>query len=389
MQAVILAGGFGTRLAHVVSDVPKPMAPIAGKPFLDYQIELLRANGFDNFILLTGYKAEVIENYYADYADIRCLKENTPLGTGGAVINAYPFLEDEFFIVNGDTFFDIDFDIMRKFAENKDAVIALRYAKNISRYGLVDINSDFLIENFIEKGKLPSNRIDGYINGGIYYLKKELLSEYHKNFNPRSISLENEIFPCLVEQEKLYGLPMGGAFIDIGIPEDYYKAQDYIPQTLKQEKKPFLFVDKDGTLIVNTGYPHGPKIQIIEHTIEILKGYKEKGFEFIIVTNQAGLAKNKFSLSEMEENLQAVLQYYHNEGIDFLDVAFCPYHSDSLIPEYRYLSLARKPNPGMILEMCERHRIDMKNSVMLGDNTETDIIKLPYLKSFIIGENDV
>ena len=220
-QAVILAGGFGTRLAHVVSDVPKPMAPIAKKPFLEYIVKTLKNQGFDSFVFLTGYKSEIIEENFKNLKNAIFIKEETALGTGGAILNAYNALKEDFYVINGDTFFDIDYSLFEDFSKNKPCTIALRYTNNISRYGMVEINEDFKITSFVEKGSLPENRIDGYINGGIYYLKKEVLKNFVKNFNGEFISLETEIFPKLLSSDKLYGLPLGGCFIDIGIPQDY------------------------------------------------------------------------------------------------------------------------------------------------------------------------
>lgn len=389
MQAVILAGGFGTRLAHVVPDVPKPMAPIKEKPFLAYQIELLRNNGFDNFILLTGYLSEVIEKYFADTPDVKCIKETTALGTGGAVLNAYPQLEDEFCVINGDTFFDIDFSILYEFAKDKNAVLALRYSQDIARYGLVNTNSNFKIESFTEKGNLPANFIDGYINGGIYYFKKQTLAPLYQKFERNNVSMENDIFPLLINAGNLYGLPCGGGFIDIGIPDDYYRAQTYIPNILSQRKIPAVFVDKDGTLIENTGYPHGTEITVIASTLELLKKYYNDGYLLIMITNQAGIAKGKFSFDEMQQNIDSIKKHYARNGISFADVQYCPYHSEGTIPEYQFVSKARKPEAGMILRACENCRIDLKKSVMIGDNPSVDNINLPYLKTIIIGEQNV
>lgn len=386
MQAVILAGGFGTRLAHVIPNIPKPMAPIGEKPFLAYQIELLRNNGFDNFILLTGYLSEVVEKYFANTPDVICIKETSPLGTGGAVLNAYPQLEDEFCVINGDTFFDIDFSILFDFANNKNAVLTLRYSQDITRYGLVNIDHEFKIKQFVEKTSLPSNSIDGYINGGIYYFKKQILDPLYQEFVIKNISMENDIFPLLIQNEDLYGLPCGGGFIDIGIPEDYYRAQKFIPNILTQPKLPAVFVDKDGTLIQNTGYPHGPNITIINKTQNLLKEYHKNGYLIIMVTNQAGIAKGVFSLAEMEQNIEAVVKNYASQGIVFDDVQFCPYHPDGIVSEYCFVSKARKPEAGMILKACENCRIDLKKSVMIGDNPSVDNIHLPYLNTIIIGE---
>lgn len=383
-QAIILSGGFGTRLSHIVKDVPKPMAPIQNKPFLDYQINLLKSNGFNDFILLTGYKSEIIENYYSKELNIRCIKETSPLGTGGAVLNAYQYLQDDFFIINGDTFFDIDFSILRNFGRDKPALIALRYSMDISRYGLVETDDKFKINKFIEKTSLPSNAIDGYINGGIYYFKKKTFDKEILSFNKTNKSMETDLFPKFVDQGMIYGLPIGGAFIDIGVPEDYYKAQTYIPETLNQDKKPAVFVDKDGTLIFDDGYVHGKNIKIISSTIKELQKYQRHGYKIIMVTNQAGIAKAKFSYKDMQENISAVIKQCKKYGIKITDVEYCPYHNDAILPEYRYDSKARKPEAGMILRACEKTRIDLKHSIMLGDNVKTDKIKLPYLRSKIL-----
>ena len=386
MQAVILSGGFGTRLSHIVSDVPKPMAPINNKPFLEYLVETLKKQGVEDFVFLTGYKSEIIEEYFKNLENAKFIKEETALGTGGAILNAYKYLDDEFFVVNGDTFFDIDLSLLKDFSNDKDCSIALRYTNNIERYGFVDIDDNYKIISFVEKGNLPQNRIDGYINGGIYYIKKSLLKSYVENFNNEFISLETEIFPQLVKNGRLYGLPVGGCFIDIGIPKDYYRAQNLIPDWIKKEQKPALFIDKDGTLIENTEYPHGSEFQIIETTIDIVKKYAEKNYYIIMVTNQAGIAKNKFVFDAMHEGLNGIKEYYKNLGVNFDDIQFCPYHRDGVIKEYAYDAILRKPNAGMIMKACEILKIDLKHSVMIGDNKDIDNIKLPYLDCKILGE---
>lgn len=387
-QAVILAGGFGTRLSHVVSDVPKPMAPIKNIPFLDFIIKQLQRHGFDNFVFLTGYKAEIIEDYFKNLPDTVFIKEETALGTGGAILNAFNSLNDEFFIINGDTFFDIDFSLLEDFGKDKPCAIALRYTNNIQRYGFVEIDDTFKTISFVEKGNLPANRIDGFINGGIYFMKKSVLEHFIKNFSGQFISLETEIFPQFLKNNELFGLPLGGCFIDIGIPEDYQKAQNLIPEWVQKESKPALFIDKDGTLIVNTEYPHGRSFEIIESTIDIVKKYSEQNYHIIMVTNQAGIAKNKFNFAEMNEGFEGIKEFYTSKGVKFDDIEFCPYHKDGVIKEYSYDSLLRKPNPGMILMACEKLKIDLKHSLMVGDNAKIDNIKLPYLKCLILEEKE-
>lgn len=385
MQAVLLVGGFGTRLSHVVKDVPKPMAPIKDIPFLKFIYDQLLSQGVDNFVFLTGHKAEVIEEYFKEYSNIRFIRESSPLGTGGALLNAYDDLEDSFLFVNGDTFFDIDLSILESFSKDKSFTMALRYTDNIERYGFVKLKSstEYLIDSFVEKGCLPKNQIDGYINGGFYFIKKNVLSTFISSFNGQMISFENEIIPQLIKEQSAYGLPMGGAFIDIGIPEDYFKAQNLIPNRLSEEKRPALFIDKDGTMIVDSGYCHGKDITLIEETISYVKEYINKGYLLVMITNQAGVAKGKFSEKDMMDNINALKNAYKQHHIVFDDVEFCCYHEDAVLPEYKFVSLSRKPNPGMLFNACEKLRIDLKNSIMYGDNESVDIISLPYLDSVI------
>ena len=389
-QAVILAGGFGTRLSHIVPDVPKPLAPIGReqRPFLEFVIETLKKQDFDNFVFLTGYKAEQIEKQFKRLKNTTFIKEETALGTGGAILNAFDKLQDEFFVINGDTFFDIDYDILERFGKNKPITLALRYTNNIKRYGFVEIDDKYVIKSFVEKGSLPENRIDGYINGGIYYIHKSVLKPYADKFNGEFISLETDVFPKLLANDELNGLPLGGCFIDIGIPEDYYRAQELIPNWIEKEIKPALFIDKDGTLIENTEYPHGKDFKIIENTINIVKKYANLDYHIVMITNQAGIGKGKFTKEEMQEGLAGIREYYKKVGIDFHNIEYCPYHKDSIIKEYAYDTLLRKPNPGMILKACEKLKIDLSRSIMVGDNPDIDNIKLPYLNCKIIKEGE-
>lgn len=389
-QAVILVGGLGTRLRKIVTDVPKPMAQIENKPFLEYLIRLLKENGFKRFLFLTGYKSGNIESYFKNGEDfgikIDYARETEPLGTGGAIFNAWGKLDDEFFLINGDTFFDIQYEILFNFIEDKnsDSLIALRYSNDISRYGFVKIDNEYQIKDFIEKSKLPNNCVDGYINGGVYYFKKCLLENFYKKYSNKKVSLENEILHYMVSNKKVFGLPVGGKFIDIGVPEDYLKAQKLIPLILKKERKPTLFVDRDGTIIEDKGYFYGSDFVLKKETIKIMKKAQQEGKLIIIITNQAGIAKGEFTEKESIETTEYLIKILKEYGINIDGYYYCPYHEEGIIEKYKKNSLLRKPEPGMILKACEDFRIDLKNSVMIGDNDKIDKIKLCYLHSEII-----
>lgn len=378
-QAVILCGGLGTRLKDIVKDIPKPMALIDKLPFLGYLVLYLRLNGFNKFLFLTGYKSEIIEAYFPG-CDFSIEKE--ALGTAGALLNAFDKLENEFFLLNGDTFFDIDFGLFSDFINLKKlkAAIALRATKDVSRYGLVEFNKNFLVKNFLEKTTLNEDFVDGYINAGIYYFKKEILKPYLTNWNGEFLSIEKDIFPKFVDENLLFGLPLGGKFIDIGIPEDYKKAKKEIPIRIKKKKKPALFVDRDGTIIKDDGYTFGTDLDFFEDTIEIVKKYQQKGFYIFVVTNQSGIAKGKFSEQDALITNNAVCEKYSSLGIKIDDFIYCPYHIDGCVDKYKKKSIFRKPNPGMLLSLGEKYKIDYKNSIMFGDREDIDKINLPYIQ---------
>lgn len=388
MQAVILAGGFGTRLSHVVKDVPKPMAPVAGVPFLEYLYRELTGQGFDDFVFLTGYKADVIERHFREYGNVRFVHEDHPMGTGGALLNAWDLLEGEFLLLNGDTFFDADFQLLYKYkaqhVKEPSILMALRFSDDVGRYGFVEFDENYRVKSFIEKGALPSSQADGFINAGAYLIDREILKSSHESFHGQMISLETELFPLFIRNEVFRCLPLGGAFIDIGIPDDYKRAQTLIPDTLKKERRPALFIDKDGTLIEDSGYVHGKDIVPVMSTLDLVREYRDKGFRLVIITNQAGVAKGKFTEQDFIDNINAVLSFYEENGIRFDCYEYCLYHENAVLDEYRKKSYARKPWPGMILKAAERLSIDLENSVMMGDNKEVDTIMLPYLRSVIL-----
>jgi len=226
VEAIILAGGLGTRLRKMVPDVPKSMALINGKPFLEYQLNYLKNAGIDKIVLSIGYKGAIIQNYFKDSfngMEIRYAVEKKPLGTGGGVKNALKSVNsDDVLVLNGDTMFNIDLSKVFVFQQHTkpDLIIALRYVTNVNRYGSVEIDDDLRIIDFIEKN---SREGFGYINGGIYLINRKFFASLHL---PDVFSLEKDCFEKVFLTHDLYGFPCEGYFLDIGIPEDYQKAQD-------------------------------------------------------------------------------------------------------------------------------------------------------------------
>jgi D-glycero-alpha-D-manno-heptose 1-phosphate guanylyltransferase len=227
-EAIILAGGFGTRLRSVVSDVPKCMAPVAGKPFLHYLIEFLQKSRIQNFIFSVGYLHEVIEKYLEEnyqHLDYKISIETEPLGTGGAIkLAAKKTSQKNVLVCNGDTFYKTDVDLLDKFHQQNTAAcsLCLKPMYNFDRYGAVELNEDLSIKSFKEKKFYSS----GLINGGIYLLN---IHNFLQENLPEKFSFEKDYLEKKVLNAKgksqLYGMIQDKYFIDIGIPEDYERAQ--------------------------------------------------------------------------------------------------------------------------------------------------------------------
>jgi D-glycero-alpha-D-manno-heptose 1-phosphate guanylyltransferase len=224
-QFLILVGGLGTRLRSVISDVPKPMAPIAGKPFLWYKLMQLKHMGFRKFVFLTGYLSDRIQSYFGSGEqfgiEIEYSIESEPLGTGGALRNAQQLIKGPFFMCNGDTFLNFDPEPMLKckHQKNTDYVMLLYEPEVKGPYGYIVLDNEDRICQFVEKPEDPSNY--RYINAGIYYFTPKLFELFPTK--PK-FSIEKDIFPLLTQEPyRFHGVPYSGYFIDIGVPENYHQ----------------------------------------------------------------------------------------------------------------------------------------------------------------------
>lgn len=216
---IILAGGFGTRLSTVVKDVPKPMAPINDKPFLHYIFKELEHQNIKNVVLSVGHLKEVIQDFFQDNylgISIQYAIENEPLGTGGGIKHAFNFVEEDAFVLNGDTFFDINLSTLKN--EDADITLALKPMFSFDRYGTVEVDEAQRIISFNEKKHCEH----GLINGGVYYFKKSLFDKIETDFR---FSFEKDVLEKHLSDLQIQGKIFDNYFIDIGIPEDYKQAQ--------------------------------------------------------------------------------------------------------------------------------------------------------------------
>lgn len=225
-EAVILAGGFGTRLREVVADVPKPLAEVAGQPFLNYVLKYLKHFEFEHVVLSVGYQGEKIQEYYGDEFEgirISYAFEKEPLGTGGAIkFSMEQTSAEEVLVLNGDTFFEVDLEELYQVHDNyiSDVTMVLREVEKPDRYGTVELGDLHRVKAFREK---QTGLESGLINGGVYLIDRGAFDGLDL---PQKFSIEQDFYAKFLDVLKIYGYNSQGYFIDIGIPEDYYAANE-------------------------------------------------------------------------------------------------------------------------------------------------------------------
>lgn len=360
-EAIVLAGGFGTRLAHVVPDVCKPMAPVAGRPFLRFIMDQLAAADFDRAVVADGYRREQIEGFFGSAyrgTAIEYSPEDTPLLTGGAVKRALSRCESDWvFVLNGDTWLDVDFAAMETAAadapDNVSAVIAVKRMRDFDRYGTVDVDAGGALAAFHEKRPCE----EGLINAGVYLLRRGALDSM-----PEKFSLESDYFERVVGGGALRAAECAGGFIDIGVPEDYELAQTMLAPLAKSWK--LAMFDRDGTINVDTGHLYEPeKLELIPSTVDIMRRHSDDpDYKVVVVTNQAGIAKGLYT----EDDMHRLHRYMEDEleklGVHVDAWYFCPHH-----PDYTGPCECRKPAPGMLLAAIRDFDSDPSKCVMCGD----------------------
>ncbi|MBU8540531.1 HAD-IIIA family hydrolase [Falsiroseomonas tokyonensis] len=365
-QAAILVGGRGTRLGALTNAIPKPMVEVAGRPFLDWLIEEVARFGIPRITLLAGYLGRTIADRY-DGTQVRGSRievviEPEPLGTGGGLRLFADRLEPEFLLLNGDTRFDVNLLDLPLQAGDALATLALRRTAPGARYGTVQVTADGRITGFAARD--PGRT--GPINGGIYWLRRAILD----HIGPGAVSLESEVFPKLAEAGLLRGGLYDGDFIDIGIPEDLAAAQTVIPAMARRRA---VFLDRDGVLIEDTGWPHDPaQVRWMPGAAAAVKRLNDAGHFVFVVTNQAGVAKGKFPESQVGVMHRWMAGVLAGAGAHVDAFEYSPNHPEAPLPAYRLDCRRRKPKPGMIEDLLAAWPIRVEGSFLIGDK-DSDI----------------
>lgn len=384
MQAVIMAGGKGTRLRAITNDeIPKPMAPIAGKPILQWQIEALRRGGVTDVILVVGHLGEKVEEFFGDGGvfgvNISYYREEQPLGTAGALAELEGRLEKTFLLVFGDTIFDVSIPRMLAFHREKGALATLFVHPNSHPFDsdIVLRDSDSRVRELLSKHEERMGWYDNCVNAGFYVIDRDLCTSIPQG---EKTDLEKQLlWPTAKEGGRVYAYLSPEYIKDVGTPERIAVAEEELrwgvvtTRNLERLQK-CVFLDRDGTVNEYRGLISRPEqLELEKNVAEAIRLLNRSGYLAIIVTNQPVVARGMCSIEDMERIHEKLKTLLGQQGAYVDDIRFCPHHPDKGYPEenpaYKIPCRCRKPDIGMLEECAVAYNIDLKNSWMVGDTT--------------------
>lgn len=393
MKVVIMAGGKGTRIASVNSEVPKPMIPILNKPILEYQIDCLREQGVTEIIIVVGYLGNVIQNYFGDGSKvsiatgkkfgvtIKYVKEEKPLGTAGALHLLKNELTDDFLLLNGDIIFDIDINRLLKFHKNKGGIATLFTHPNSHPYdsGIIVADNNGKVINWLhkeEKRLWYKNRV----NAGIHILSPKVLGAFNEL---KKVDLDRDVLKPLISTGKLFVYDSPEYVKDMGTPGRFYSVIKDIScgkvhsRNLSYKQRA-IFLDRDGTINKYVGFLRKINdFELIDGVASAIKKINESGYLAIVITNQPVIARGEVTIEGLQEIHNKMETLLGEKDAFINDIFFCPHHPDKGFErertEYKINCDCRKPQIGMFLRAAEKYNIDLTKSWMVGDS-EIDMI---------------
>ena len=385
MQAVIMAGGKGTRLATITkNEVPKPMVDVLGKPLLERQIEVLKKNGITDVIFIIGYLGNVIRDYFADGSKFgitaQYIDEKEPLGTAGSFYLLKDKLNGEpFFLIFGDILFDIDLGRMLDFHKKNCSLATLFVHPNSHPFDsdLVEIGSDGKIIKFDSKHNTRDYWYRNCVNAGLYVLNPEICNLVEA---PVKTDLEKDILSKLISDGRnVFGYKSPEYIKDVGTVERIEGAKKdiesgFIEKRSLRNKQKCIFLDRDGTLNVYRGLISKIDDFVLEEGVSAaIKKINSSEWLCVVVTNQPVVARGMCSIEDLNEIHKKMETLLGKVGAYLDDVFFCPHHPDKGFPEenlaYKIKCHCRKPDIGMLEQAAEKYNIDLSESWIVGDTT--------------------
>ena len=411
MKAVIMAGGFGTRIRELFPDIPKPLIPIGGKPVLEREVECLRKQGFTELIFTVCNQREKVMEYFGDGSrfgvSVRYFEETVPLGNAGALFYLRGELTEDFLLLNADSLFDIDFGRLVDFHREKGGKATLFTHPNSHPYdsGLILTDGDGAVKEWLTKEDPRPDYYDNRVNAGLHVLSPSVidaawerrhpgeLPPWEKNklqpgasadgagqmeTAPEKWDLDRDLLKPLAGTGTMFAYDSPEYVKDMGTPERYravnadFENGIVTARNLKNRQKA-VFLDRDGTINYYVPFCHRLEdFHVLPWAAEAIGKINAAGYLAIVVTNQPVIARGEMSFEELDLTHKKMQTELGEKGAYLDAIYFCPHHPDKGFagerPELKFDCDCRKPKPGMFLKAAERFNIDLSQSVMVGDD---------------------
>lgn len=375
-QCAVLAGGLGSRLGTLTETSPKPLLIRGGRPFLTWLLREFSRFGVTEFLLLTGHLSEEIERAIPAMqamlprrVAISVSREPVRAGTGGAVFHAQEHLHERFLLCNGDSLFDANLaTLLAAAADDGPEVVGrmlLRRLPDASRSGVVTLEGDRITSFQARPPNSPDVATSGIINAGVYAFDRRMLERLRP-----VCSLETDVLPLIAASGGLRGTLSEGYFRDIGVTEDFERADDEL-RALRERRA--LFLDRDGVVNVDHGHVGSrERFEWMQGALDTIRHATRSGWHVFVVTNQSGVARGLYDQAMVRDLLEWMGDEARRHGGTIDDTRYCPFHPDATVPAFRAISDWRKPAPGMLLDLIRAWELDPARCVMIGDQA-TDL----------------
>lgn len=398
MKTVIMAGGRGTRISSVASDIPKPMIKIGDKPVLEHEIECLRSQGFTDLIITVSHLGHIITDYFGDGkkfgVNIEYYFEKKPLGNAGALFKLKEKLTEDFLLLNADAVFDVDFNRMVRYHREKGALVTLFTHPNSHPYdsGLIIAGDDKSVMKWLAKEDERPQWYRNRVNAGLHVVSPEIfgmvdidpdeIGRTSENGKTVKVDLDRQLLKPLAGTGRMFCYDSPEYVKDMGTPERYAGVcRDFRNGKVRAKnlsnKQRAVFLDRDGTLNKYVGFLRDiDDFELLPGVAQAVRAVNDSGFLAIVVTNQPVIARGEVTeeqLKEIHNKLETLLGL---EGAYLDAIYYCPHHPhkgfEGEIPELKFDCGCRKPKTGMLERAADDFNIDLSASWMVGDS-ENDI----------------
>ena len=393
MKTVIMAGGKGTRISSVASDIPKPMIQVEGKPVLEHEIECLREQGFDDIIITVSHLGNIIMDYFGDGSAISPVTgktfgvhieyyfEEQPLGNAGALFQIKDKLDSDFLLLNADAMFDVDFNRFVDFHKSHGGLVTL-FTHPISHpydSGVIIADEHGAVERWLTKEDDRPKYYRNCINAGLHVISPKILET---DIMTSKVDLDRQLLKPLAGTGKMFCYNSPEYVKDMGTPDRYYSVcEDFKEGRVKGKnlvnKQKAVFLDRDGTINKYIGFLRDlDDFELIDGVASAIKAINVSGYLAIVVTNQPVIARGEVSFEELQEIHNKMETLLGEQGAYVDAIYYCPHHPhkgyEGERPELKIECDCRKPKPGMLLQAAKDFNIDLEHSWMIGDG-ENDI----------------